>query len=262
MSINNRNLEENKYNSKLEELKILKEELKKEVGYLRKKKYRRYLLPIIYILFGLLLLFIGYIGDSTFFDRSLIFPLGAMFIIFGIFSFIILIFMKDYGIVIKEEHILEIDDEIELLEISENQYEKRAEMQFRKHQKEIKRYYDINLGHLKLLFPIGVGIIISGIVIIISSIILFNEKNTIQIIVGTSSGLLTNFVGTIFIKMYIETMKASLKFHNKLIDSNNNLFANVLITKIKNQNLQDETLAELAKIIPNENSYYKENTDN
>ena len=254
MSINNRNLEENKYNSKLEELKILKEELKKEVGYLRKKKYRRYLLPIIYILFGLLLLFIGYIGDSTFFDRSLIFPSGAMFIIFGIFSFIILIFMKDYGIVIKEEHILEIDDEIELLEISENQYGK--------HQKEIKRYYDINLGHLKLLFPIGVGIIISGIVIIVSSIILFNEKNTIQIIVGTSSGLLTNFVGTIFIKMYIETMKASLKFHNKLIDSNNNLFANVLITKIKNQNLQDETLAELAKIIPNENSYYKENTDN
>lgn len=163
-------------------------------------------------------------------------------------------FMKNPKIISNEERILEIDDEIELLEISENQYEKKAEIQFKKHQKEIKRYYDINLGHLKLLFPIGIGIIILGIFIIILSIMLFKDKDVISILIGTISGILTNFVGAIFIKMYIETIKASLKFHNKLIDSNNNLFANVLITKIKNQDLQNATLAEVAKIISRENS--------
>ena len=83
---------------------------------------------------------------------------------------------------------------------------------------------------------------------------LFKDKDVISILIGTISGILTNFVGAIFIKMYIETIKASLKFHNKLIDSNNNLFANVLITKIKNQDLQNATLAEVAKIISRENS--------
>lgn len=251
----------NNNNLKLEELKILKEDLKEEVRILRRKKYKKYVLPVMYILIGFFLLFIEYTNPNLFFNRNYIFSIGALLIILGIFGFIILIFMKDYRIVIKEERILEIDDEIELLEISENQYEKRAEIQFKKHQKEIKRYYDINLGHLKLLFPIGVGIIISGIVIIVSSIIIFNEKNVIQIVVGTISGILTNFVGTIFIKMYIETMKASLRFHNKLIDSNNNLFANVLITKIKNQDLQDSTLSEVAKIISNENNYYEKNAN-
>ena len=230
----------NDFKNRYNYAKKLKEELKQEINTIKRKRFLLLFIPSTYILLGLSLIY---------FPRY-----GTILIILGVYSLVFFMFMKNPKIISNEERILEIDDEIELLEISENQYEKKAEIQFKKHQKEIKRYYDINLGHLKLLFPIGIGIIILGIFIIILSIMLFKDKDVISILIGTISGILTNFVGAIFIKMYIETIKASLKFHNKLIDSNNNLFANVLITKIKNQDLQNATLAEVAKIISRENS--------
>ena len=240
----------NDFKNRYNYAKKLKEELKQEINTLKRKRFFFLFIPSTYILLGLSLIFINYIYSYNIYFRRY----GIILIILGVYSLVFFMFMTNPKIISNEERILEIDDELELLEISENQYEKKAEIQFKKHQKEIKRYYDINLGHLKLLFPIGIGIIILGIFIIILSIMLFKDKDVISILIGTISGILTNFVGAIFIKMYIETIKASLKFHNKLIDSNNNLFANVLITKIKNQDLQNATLAEVAKIISRENS--------
>ena len=56
----------NNNNLKLEELKILKEDLKEEVRILRRKKYKKYVLPVMYILIGFFLLFIEYTNPNLF----------------------------------------------------------------------------------------------------------------------------------------------------------------------------------------------------
>jgi len=146
----------------------------------------------------------------------------------------------------------ELRESLELLEIEEKQYEKRAEIHFQNSQKEVKRYYDTNLSHLRWVFPLGIGTIVLGVVVIIISIVVFGDatsESIVPVALGISSGVFLDFIGAIFIKMYVETIKASTAFHNKLIHSNNNLFANVLITKISDEKLKNETLAEMAKLI-------------
>ncbi len=133
-------------------------------------------------------------------NKGLLFSFGLIFIILGPSTIILLIFIKDLEITVKEEEILEMNDEIELLETSESEYDKIAKKQFQRDQKEVKRYYDINLKYLKYLFPIGTGIILLGVTIIIISVILFiNEKNGIQMLIGSVLGILIDFIGVIFI---------------------------------------------------------------
>ena len=249
-------------NSDLNKLKNQKEELKKEIKILNLKDLGKYILSILPISYGIFFSYIIKPNDST--EKYFFNIIGTLFIILGIIVGTILIFIKNPRIMVKEEQVLEINDEIELLEILKN-FDKRsteiyAEIRFRKYEKEMKRYHDINLISFKILLPIGIIIIVFGIGIIIGSIILFYlEKDKLPIIIGTISGILTNFIGTIFIKMYTETVKSSLKFHNKLVNSSSKFFSNVLISKIKNQDLQDKTLSEVAKIISKGDDWFKEN---
>jgi hypothetical protein len=248
-------------NIRLRELKKQKEKLKDELSNKKKNTNKKYLFPIIITAFGIVMSFMYFIEKNL--NKGLLFSFRLIFIILGPSTIILLMFIKDLEITVKEEEILEINDEIELLETSENEYDKIAKKQFQRHQKEVKRYYDINLKHLKYLFPIGVGIILLGVTIIIISVILFiNEKNGIQMLIGSVSGILIDFIGVIFIQMYTETVKMSLKFHDKLINSNNILFVNILITKIKNQDLQDKTLSEVAKIISKGNDEHEIDDNN
>ena len=252
-------------NNDLNKLKNQKEELKQEIKKLSSKDLLKYILSIFPILYGLFLSYI--IKPNNSIEKYLFNIIGTLFIILGIVVGIILIFIKNPKIMIKEEQVLEINDEIELLEILENFDKKNteiyAEIRFRKYEKEMKRYHDINLISFKILLPIGIIIIFFGIGIIIGSIILFFlQKDKLQIIIGPISGILTNFVGAIFIKMYTETVKSSLKFHNKLVNSSSKFFSNVLISKIKNQDLQDKTLSEVAKIISKGNDEHEINDNN
>lgn len=248
-------------NIRIRELKKQKEKLKDELSNKKKGTNKKYLFPIIIVAIGIAMSFMYFIEKNL--NKGLLFSFGLIFIVLGTSTIILLIFIKDLEITVKEEEILEMNDEIELLETSESEYDKIAKKQFQKDKKEVKRYYDINLKHLKYLFPIGVGIILLGVTIIIISVILFiNEKNGIQMLIGSVSGILIDFIGVIFIRMYTETVKMSLKFHDKLINSNNILFVNILITKIKNQDLQDKTLSEVAKIISKGNDEHEINDNN
>lgn len=248
-------------NIRLRELKKQKEKLKDELSNKKKAANKKYLIPIIITAIGIAMSFMYFIEKNL--NKGLLFSFGLIFIILGPSTIILLIFIKDLEITVKEEEILEMNDEIELLETSESEYDKIAKKQFQRDQKEVKRYYDINLKYLKYLFPIGTGIILLGVTIIIISVILFiNEKNGIQMLIGSVLGILIDFIGVIFIQMYTKTVQMSIKFHDKLINSNNILFVNILITKIKNQDLQDKTLSEVAKIISKGNDEYEINDNN
>jgi len=151
-----------------------------------------------------------------------------------------------------EEQLRQAEDEFDLLEIAEGDNVKRSEKLFRNHQKELKRYYDINLGHYRWIFPVGVMTVILGSAIVGSTIWLFRgaiKDSIAPILIGAVSGVLVDFIGAVLIHMYTETVKSSIAFHSQLMKSNHALFANMLAFKIEDPVKHDETFAELAKLM-------------
>lgn len=67
------------------------------------------------------------------------------------------------------------------------------------------------------------------------------------LLTGAISGILIDFIGTIFITMYTKSLDASVKFHSKLASSNNLLLANSIATKISDETLRELTFSEIAK---------------
>ena len=174
-----------------------------------------------------------------------------------LYSTILIIFikMKNYDRLIHiENDIIRINEEIELLEISNVSLEQRAEKQLKLHQNELNRYYNENIRQMKGVYNIGIISISMGFIIIILTIILsiLNKDkidNLIIPIMGIVSGLLSSFIGTLFIKMYTETISTSAKFHDKLVYSNNLYFSNFLIAKVSNKNKREDITCEIAKTI-------------
>jgi len=151
-----------------------------------------------------------------------------------------------------ENEIEELNDEFNLSKIYDDV--KRTEKQLKMSEKKLGRYYDLNLSHLKWVFYLGIIIIAVGMLLIIGVLIytfaFAEDVNFIVTILGCISGVLINFLGAIFIHMYTQTVKASTEFHNKLAYTNQLMFANSLIAKIKDdENLKNETIAEISKII-------------
>jgi len=151
-----------------------------------------------------------------------------------------------------EDHLRQAEDELDLLEIAEGNNVKRSEKMFRGHQRELKRYYDINLGHYRWIFPVGVMTVILGSAIIGGTIWVFRgdiKDSIAPILIGAVSGVLVDFIGAVLIHMYTETVKSSIAFHSQLMKSNHALFANMLAFKIEDKTKHDETFAELAKLM-------------
>jgi|GEM_PF-4404257 len=151
-----------------------------------------------------------------------------------------------------EEYLRQVEDELDLLEVGEGDNVRRSEKLFRNHQRELKRYYNINLGHYRWIFPVGIIMVILGSAVIAGTIWVFRDtiKDSIApILIGAVSGVLVDFVGAVLIHMYTETVKSSIAFHNQLMKSNHALFANMLAFKIKDSDKQDETFTELARLM-------------
>ena len=190
------------------------------------------------------------LGSSTYYFY-------AVLIILIFYSIILIITCSNkYNNLITqiENDINRIDEEIELLVISTKSIEQRAEKLFKLHQNELSRYYNENIRQMKGVYNLGLGSIIIGFILILGTIIFSMYKiesinNYIIPIMGVISGILSSFIGTLFIKMYTETVNASSKFHDKLVDSNNLHFSNFLVSKISNDEKREEALSIIAKAI-------------
>ena len=127
----------------------------------------------------------------------------------------------------------------------------RAEKMFKMNQKELMRYYDMNLAQTKFLSGLGIMMIIFGIVIVVVSLVMYvyTDADKTLLTVGNISGILINFVGAVFIRMYTHNVEAAVKFHAKFAESNNLLLANSIANKIEDEKLREETLSEIAKDI-------------
>lgn len=142
-------------------------------------------------------------------------------------------------------------EERELSEIGLDKRILRAEKLYKMNQKDLMRYYDANLAQTKFLSVLGNIMIILGLLIVLASLFLyiFVDADKLLLIVGNVSGIIVDFVGAVFVKMYTQNIKAAVKFHAKFAESNNLLLANSIAHKIDNPDLRERTLSEIAKNI-------------
>ena len=149
-------------------------------------------------------------------------------------------------------------EELEFAEIDFNKRALRAEKMFKMNQKELMRYYDMNLAQTKFLSVLGIVMIILGIFIVVASFVIYVYTNAdrMLLLVGNLSGILIDFVGAVFIRMYTQNVEAAVRFHAKFAESNNLLLANSIANKIEDGKLREETLSEIAKeiIVTNKNA--------
>ena len=142
-------------------------------------------------------------------------------------------------------------EEKEFSEINPEKRSLRAEKMFRMNQKELMRYYDMNLAQTKFLSGLGIMMIILGVLIVMASLYMYISLGTDKMLlsVGSLSGIIVDFIGAIFIKMYTKNIEAAVKFHAKFAESNNLLLANSIVHKIDDNILRETTLSEIAKYI-------------
>ena len=169
------------------------------------------------------------------------------------FAFLIIPLIS-YPISRSEESIKEAQNELDLLTMSITSIEERAEKQFKLHQIELKKYYDQTLRHSSWIFVIGILAILFGFGIIGISIYLVinlsgsNELENKLIIasLGAIGTILSNYIASIYLKMYSETIKSLTEFHNRLVYTHHLHFGNVLASKVRDDTLRNKTLSEIA----------------
>ena len=206
------------------------------------------------IVFGMMFVFIAYQLYRKLFE----FPIGQILVyIIGFCAFVC--FMVDVSCFFdykesKKIEKLEEDahrEEKEFAEIDPDKRALRAEKMFRMNQKELMRYYDMNLAQTKFLSGLGIMMIIFGILIVVASLYMYTsfDSDKILLLVGSLSGIVADFIGAIFIKMYTKNIEAAVKFHAKFAESNNLLLANSIANKIDDDKLREDTLSEISKNI-------------
>lgn len=142
-------------------------------------------------------------------------------------------------------------EEKEFSEIKPEERALRAEKMFRMNQKELMRYYDMNLVQTKFLSGLGIMMIIFGVLIVAASLYMYTslDADKVLLFVGSLSGIVVDFIGAIFIKMYTKNIEAAVKFHAKFAESNNLLLANSIANKIEDDKIREDTLSEISKNI-------------
>ena len=172
-----------------------------------------------------------------------------------------LLYIPDYKLIKNIQSDIDMmNDELELYETRHENERILAEKQFKIHQKELKRYYDINLSQIRFLSVLGIVLIIFGVLIVVGSIVVYIlvRLDTWLFIVSIISGILIDGIGAFFISMYTSNMKVAIALHSKLTDSNNLLLANLIVAKIDDKDIRNTTLAEISKNISSSNVDYRE----
>jgi hypothetical protein len=135
--------------------------------------------------------------------------------------------------------------------------EERAERLFKSHDIGLRKYYDQALSQTKVIFLIGIFCVFVGFAFIGTSFYIIYEKGAgskidekiLIAVLGTISGILTNFVAVIYMKIYSKTAESFTSFHIKLVSSNHLHFANFLLSKIKDESVLNETLKDISNKI-------------
>ncbi|MCH5286635.1 MAG: hypothetical protein J1E43_04365 [Christensenellaceae bacterium] len=177
--------------------------------------------------------------------------------VFGAISFLLLLIAISSYFDLKEaKRIEKIEEdaaieEKEFSQIDPSKRALRAEKLFKINQKELMRYYDMNIAQTKFLSTLGIIMILFGIGIVALSCVayVYLDTDKLLLIIGNVSGVIVDSIGAIFIKMYTQNLEAAVQFHAKFAESNNLLLANSIANKIENEDLRETTLSDISKAI-------------
>ncbi|HEO2500463.1 TPA: hypothetical protein VAP67_001899 [Streptococcus agalactiae] len=243
-TINNRSVEKETLESIKVQNKIKKDDIEK-----RKKSRKKCKLASLLII---LVLFIYFIFRS-FIPFSI-----PNFIPITLFIFCILILLSLSGsedkILFEELEVSSalayVEDQLFTYEIEKKSFEERALQQFNKSQNEIEKYNNHNFNQLKRIFSLGQMLIGFGsflMFIVIGYSLVFEHVSNFVYIMSICSGVMINFIGAIFINMYSKILKSSSMNHYVMVENNQVYLGNLLASQIKDDELREETLSEVAK---------------
>ncbi|MBA5715746.1 hypothetical protein DT035_13170 [Bacillus subtilis] len=233
----------------MENIKLNLESRKKK---LLKKQSQNKRYKWLSIIFGLLItaFFIFMVIASAMSDKVFVFLLSLILSILGLMLMLSPLYSSE-DIKITSE-LIDVENELALLEVKKSS-EDRSETLFRQHHLELKRYYDLNLKQNKSLFFVGIICIALGFAIIGTTLYLLSsgifegvQSKVIVASMGALGAILTNFIAAIYLKMHTNTIKSMTEFHNRFVNTHHFYFSNFLISKIKDEKMREETLAELA----------------
>jgi hypothetical protein len=130
---------------------------------------------------------------------------------------------------------------------------------FQVNSSELKRYYDQALKQRALVFSLGIFCILGGFVVVgITLYILanpladapLNEKLVVGAL-GAIGGILANFIAVIFLHMFRAIVTSMVDFHNRLVLTNHIYFGNLLLARVSDSDLREQTLSKLALALSN-----------
>jgi hypothetical protein len=161
---------------------------------------------------------------------------------------------------LEEQKTLElsvIEDTMFANEISNVSQEERAVRQLSKSQIDLDKYYQLNYNHVNKIFKLGKNLLWLGNIIVLltlfATMLRFESLDSIVFILGFASGILVDFTGAIFVMMYSKIIKSANMNQYGMLETNQAYLGNVLASQIKNEELREKTLSDMAnKLISKE----------
>lgn len=150
-----------------------------------------------------------------------------------------------------------VEDTLFANEISNMSQEERAVRQLSKSQIDLDKYYQLNYNHVNKIFNLGKTLLWLGNIIVLLTLFAttwkFEMLDSAVYILGFASGILVDFTGAIFVMMYSKIIKSANMNQYGMLETNQAYLGNVLASQIKNEELREKTLSDMAnKLISKE----------
>jgi len=182
-----------------------------------------------------------------------------------VYGFMPLILVWNYTTRLKtlRGELSDIENQLDLIRIPDQSQEQKAQKLLQIQQFELKKYYDQTLRQSNGIFWVGVITMILGFLVIAWSMYFVSRhfgtgpeggqkwsgESVIVAVLGAIGGILTNFIGVMYIKMFSEIVQAVTKSHASLVITSHLHLANVLVANIRTDELREKTLAELVMAV-------------
>lgn len=120
---------------------------------------------------------------------------------------------------------------------------------------QLRSYYELNLAQCSKIFWVGILCLAAGIGVVAATLYLLkdlqndNHKQTVIGAVGGVSAILINFVAVVFLKMHSEILTILKEFHSKLVDTQELYLANVLASRIVDDNKRFDAFKDLSYVM-------------
>lgn len=158
---------------------------------------------------------------------------------------------------LRDQLIQELDFQLDLEQDRVSEDERRAEKTLWQHDRRLLSYYSLNLKQNATAFHLGIFCIVSGILLIVLtglvvvSLVKDTESKIIVAALGVVSSVLTNYVAAIYVKMHAAASINLGKFHSRLVDTHQVLFASLIASRIADERVRWRTLSKMAVNLSN-----------